>query len=164
MKRLIPFIGIITIALSLNCCQKGGQHTTSIPAYEALYKDSLETILHRLEPPYTHEDTVYTEMYIALKAMGRSHDKRCAKLVCEKVDELIRLDTSKFNQIHYLEAKIIALGALKENKGVKESSFQLFNLYPENSYERLSSLGKYYLSTHEKDSADFYLNKWHKVS
>jgi hypothetical protein len=124
-----------------------------------MYKDSFEILLHSMEPPYEKVDTIYTEMYIALKTMRRDSSKLCAKMVCEKVEDLIRIDTIKENQIHYLEAKQIAQTVLKDEKGFWETSYRQYNLYPENSFERLGSLGSLFLAMNKKDSAEFYLNK-----
>ncbi|MCR5157603.1 MAG: hypothetical protein K6D37_00595 [Prevotella sp.] len=112
-----------------------------------MYKDSFEVLLHSETPPYSLADTIYTEMYIALKAIKNDKTNQCAKLVCEKVDKLLKIDTIKINQIDYLEAKIIAQAILKDKEGIIKSSFQQYNLYPENSFERLSSLGSLYLAT-----------------
>ena len=82
----------------------------------------------------------------------------------KKVDKLLKIDTIKINQIDYLEAKIIAQAILKDKEGIIKSSFQQYNLYPENSFERLSSLGSLYLATNQRDSANYYLNKSLQIS
>ena len=76
----------------------------------------------------------------------------------------MKIDTIKVNQIDYLEAKQIAQGILKDKEGFINSAFQQYNLYPENSFERLSSLGSLYLATNQRDSANYYLNRCLQVS
>lgn len=165
MKQIAFFIGFFAIAISFNSCdKKSSQQITGVTSYDALYKDSFEILLHSDTPPYSLADTIYTEMYIALKAMKNDKTNQCAKMVCEKVDQLMKIDTIKVNQIDYLEAKQIAQGILKDKEGFINSAFQQYNLYPENSFERLSSLGSLYLATNQRDSANYYLNRCLQVS
>ena len=95
--------------------------------------------------------------------MKNDKTNQCAKMVCEKVDQLMKIDTIKVNQIDYLEAKQIAQGILKDKEGFINSAFQQYNLYPENSFERLSSLGSLYLATNQRDSANYYLRVSHLI-
>ena len=177
IRHFVVFIGLFTIINYFNSCGQNGSHQTigvkvqnsshqmaGVSSYDALYKDSFEVLLHSETPPYSQSDTIYTEMYIALKAMKNDKTNQCAKMVCEKVDQLMIIDTIKINQIHYLEAKQIALGILKDKEGFIKSAFQQFNLYPENSVERLSSLGSLFLATNQNDSANYYLNRCLQVS
>lgn len=165
LKQIAIFIGFFAIVISINSCdQKSSQQKTGVTSYDALYKDSFEVLLHSETPPYSLADTIYTEMYIALKAMKNDNTGQCAKMVCDKVDQLLKIDTIKVNQIDYLEAKIIALGVLKDKEGFIKSLFRQYNLYPENSFERLSSLGSLYLATNQRDSANYYLNRCLQVS
>lgn len=165
MKRIIYYAGIISIALSLtNCAQNGPQQITGVSSYDALYRDSFDILLHSETPPYSRTDTLYTEMYIALKAIRNGESNQCAKMVCEKVDELMKIDTATINQIDYLEAKLIAQAVLKDKKGAVETCFRQYNLYPENSFERLGSLGSLFLALNQKDSANYYLNRCYQIS
>ena len=133
-------------------------------SYDALYTDSFDILINQLGDSVTYVDTLYTEMYIALKSMSPGDDGQCAKMVIEKVDKLMELDTIKENQIQYLEAKQIAQSVLKDKKGFIETIYQQINLYPENSFERLGSLGSFFLATNQTDSANYYLNKCIQVS
>lgn len=174
MKRMIPTINklyrsflILSFASIIFCSCGNKAATTSLSdddPYEIFYKDSFDILLHSMEPPYNKVDTIYTEMYIALKAMRSDNSEQCAKMVCEKVEVLVRLDSVKENQIQYLEAKQIAQSVLKDEKGFIETAYRQYNLYPENSYERLGSLGSLFLVMDNKDSADFYLNKCVEIS
>ena len=76
----------------------------------------------------------------------------------------MKLDTIKENQIHYLDAKQIAQGVLKDRDGFIETAYRQYNLYPENSFERLGSLGSLFLAINQKDSANYYLNRCLQVS
>ena len=88
MKQIAFFIGIFAIVISFNSCdKKSTQQITGVPSYDALYKDSFEILLHSDTPPYSLADTIYTEMYIALKAIKNDQTNQCAKMVCEKVDQ-----------------------------------------------------------------------------
>ena len=165
MKQIAFFIGLFAIVISFNSCdQKSSQQITGVTSYDALYKDSFEILLHSETPPYSLADTIYTEMYIALKAMKSDKTNQCAKMVCDKVDQLLKIDTIKVNQIDYLEAKLIAQAILKDKEGIIKSLFQQFKLYPENSFEHLSSLGSLYLAINQKDSAAYYLNRCLQIS
>jgi hypothetical protein len=155
----VIFLSLASIILC-GCGNKAA--TTSLSndsPYEIMYKDSFDILLHSMEPPYNKVDTIYTEMYIALKAMRHDNSEQCANMVCEKVEVLFRMDSVKENQIQYLEAKQIAQSVLKDEKGYIETAYRQYNLYPENSFERLGSLGSLFLSMNKKDSAEFYLNK-----
>lgn len=139
--------------------------TTEFSYYDNLYKDSFDILLHQNGENLNYIDTLYTEMYIALKSLSPNSDNgQYAQLVIEKADKLISIDTIRENQIHYLDAKQIAQSIIKDKDGFIRTAFQQFNLYPENSFERLSSLGSLFLTINNKDSADYYLNRSLQVS
>ena len=143
MSSSKSFIIIIISSIFLGGCNNKA-NVSAENQYDIMYKDSFDILLHSMEPPYTKADTIYTEMYIALKAMRPDDDGVCAKMVCE--------------------AKQIAQGVLKDKKGFIETSYRLYNLYPKDSFERLSSLGSLYLATNQKDSADYYLYRCLQIS
>ena len=155
---------ILATLFLVNCGSRQSKPNSQNSAYDVLYKDSFDILLHKEASPHTLSDTVYVEMYLALKAMRPGDDGECARMVCEKVDLLMKLDTIKENQIHYLEAKQIAQSKLKDVDGFQESAYRQYNLYPEDSFERLGSLGSLFLSMNQKDSADYYLNKCIEIS
>lgn len=166
MKFLFKFVFFASIVLSfVNCNGQINRHQESGQSlYDALYKDSFEVYLNRIGENLTYVDTLYTEMFIALRVMSPKDDGQCARMVIEKVDILVTLDTITNNKIHYLEAKQLAQGALKDIKGFLDTAYRIYNLYPENSIERLSSLGAYFLSINKNDSAVYYLNRCLQVS
>lgn len=165
MKKSLIISLFCILILSLFSCSSNKTNTASEnPVYDVLYKDSFDILLHKEVPPYTLTDTIYVEMYLALKAMRPNDNGECARMVCEKVELLMKLDTIKDNQIHYLEAKQIAQSALKDLDGFKESAYRQYNLYPEDSFERLGSLGSLFLSMNQKDSAEYYLDRCIEIS
>ena len=164
MKYIAFFISILATFLFLNCGSRESKPNSQNTAYDVLYKDSFDILLHKEASPYTLSDTIYVEMYLALKAMQPGDDGECARMVCEKVETLMKLDTIKENQIHYLDAKQIAQGVLKDRDGFIETAYRQYNLYPENSFERLGSLGSLFLAINQKDSANYYLNRCLQVS
>ena len=166
MKFLFKFVIFSSIVLSfVNCNGRINRHQKNKQSsYDVLYKDSFEVYLNRIGENLNYVDTLYTEMFIALRAMSPKDNGECARMVIEKVDMLVTLDTITNNKIHYLEAKQIAQGALRDIKGFLDTGYQIYNLYPENSIERLSSLGAYFLSINKNDSAEYYLNRCLQVS
>lgn len=164
MKYYLFNLSILATLLFFNCGSRGSMPNSQNSAYDVLYKDSFDILLHKQASPYTLSDTAYVEMYLALKAMRPGDDGECARMVCEKVEILMKLDTIKDNQIHYLEAKQIAQSALNDIDGFQESAYRQYNLYPEDSFERLGSLGSLFLSMNQKDSAEYYLNKCIEIS
>lgn len=165
MKKGIYFLAVLLALLMMNCNNKQAKPmTTSEPsqdtlgAYDEMYRDSFDILIHsRINKPLTKVDTMYTEMYIALKTMAK--DKRSAPIVISKVDSLVVLDTIKANQVEYLECKQMALASLGRKKEAYKLGYRIFNLYPENSNERLVSLGGYYVTTNQMDSAHYYLER-----
>lgn len=166
MKRNI-YLFVVSVALLMIGCVNKQQSKTldtssnnqdTLSAYHEMYKDSFDILIHSLPyRPLTKVDTMYTEMYIALKATAK--DKRSATMVIQKVDSLMILDSIKANQVDYLNCKQIALTILGRKKEAFKLGYAIFNLYPENSYERLVSLGSYYITMNQKDSANYYLEK-----
>lgn len=165
MKKSFYFLAILLASVMMSCSNKQSrpvntsvQSQDSLGAYDEMYKDSFDILIHsRIKSPLTKVDTMYTEMYIALKTMAK--DKRSAPMVISKVDSLVVLDTVKANQIDYLECKQMALASMGRKKEAYKLGYRIFNLYPENSYERLVSLGGYYITTNQIDSAKYYLER-----
>lgn len=165
MKKGIYFLAVLLTLVTMSCSNKQakpmstsayGQDTPG--AYDKMYRDSFDILIQpRINKPLTKVDTMYTEMYIALKTMAK--DKRSAPMVIRKVDSLVILDTLKANQIDYLECKLMALVSMGKKKEAYKLGYRIFNLYPENSYERLVSLGGYYITTNQMDSAKYYLER-----
>ena len=165
MKKSIYFLAVLLASVMMSCGNKQSrpvntsvQSQDTFGAYDEMYKDSFDILIHsRIKSPLTKVNTMYTEMYIALKTMAK--DKRSAPMVIRKVDSLVAMDTVKANQVEYLECKQMALASLGRKKEAYKLGYRIFNLYPENSYERLVSLGGYYITTNQMDSANYYLER-----
>ena len=165
MKKSIYFLAVLLASVMMSCGNKQSrpvntsvQSQDTFGAYDEMYKDSFDILIHsRIKSPLTKVDTMYTEMYIALKTMAK--DKRSAPMVIRKVDSLVVMDTVKANQVEYLECKQMALASLGRKKEAYKLGYRIFNLYPENSYERLVSLGGYYITMNQMDSANYYLER-----
>lgn len=164
MKHFIYIIAVLITLVVTGCNNKPSKPVSTLisqdtlGAYDEMYRDSFDILIHsRINKSLTKVDTMYTEMYIALKTMAQ--DKRSAPMVISKVDSLVVLDTVKANQVEYLECKQMALASLGRKKEAYKLGYTIFNLYPENSYERLVSLGGYYITTNQIDSANYYLER-----
>lgn len=165
MKKSIYFLAVLLASVMMSCGNKQSrpvntsvQSQDTFGAFDEMYKDSFDILIHsRIKSPLTKVDTMYTEMYIALKTMAK--DKRSAPMVIRKVDSLVVMDTVKANQVEYLECKQMALASLGRKKEAYKLGYRIFNLYPENSYERLVSLGGYYITMNQMDSANYYLER-----
>ena len=111
MKKSIYFLAVLLASVMMSCGNKQSrpvntsvQSQDTFGAYDEMYKDSFDILIHsRIKSPLTKVDTMYTEMYIALKTMAK--DKRSAPMVIRKVDSLVVMDTVKANQVEYLECK-----------------------------------------------------------
>lgn len=165
MKKGIYFFAVLLALVTMSCSNKQAKLVSisaysqdTLGAYDEMYRDSFDILIQsRINKPLTKVDTMYTEMYIALKTMAK--DKGSAPMVIRKVDSLVVMDTVKANQVEYLECKQMALSSLGRKKEAYKLGYRIFNLYPENSYERLVSLGGYYITTNQMDSANYYLDR-----
>lgn len=165
MEKGIYFLAVLLALVTMSCSNKQAKPVSisaysqdTLGAYDEMYRDSFDILIQsRFNKPLTKVDTMYTEMYIALKTMAK--DKRSAPMVIRKVDSLVVMDTVKANQVEYLECKQMALASLGRKKEAYKLGYRIFNLYPENSYERLVSLGGYYTTTNQMDSANYYLER-----
>lgn len=126
-------------------------------SYEEMYRDSFDVLIGSLDYAPTYADTLYTEMYIALKTL--ESDSKSADIVLDRVSKLMVEDTIKENQIHYLDAKSIVLSIQGKEDEFWDNAYEQFNLYPENSYERLISLGALFKKKGNNDSATYYFDK-----
>lgn len=138
----------------------------TVYGYEEMYKDSFDILINRVESPLL-VDTVYTEMYIALKTCiagnHKLHDSSC-QIVLDRVERLLLMDSIIENQQKYIEAKQLVLGMQGKYDEVLDAMYESFNLYPENSLERLSGIAYYFLVLEKQDSALYYLDKSLEVS
>ena len=152
----------VCFVVLLNGCWDGNRNknTKQVYDYETMYKDSFAVLIGSLESSdYTPTiaDTLYTEMYIGLKTL--ESDEKSAQIVLDRVSELMKIDTIKENQIHYLDAKAIVLSYQKKYDEYWNNAYEQYNLYPENSHERLESLGVWFKNRGNNDSAVYYFDK-----
>ena len=111
MKHFIYIFAILLTFVLVSCNNKPSKSVDTsaysqdtLGAYDEMYRDSFIILIQsRINKPLTKVDTMYTEMYIALKTMAK--DKRSAPMVIRKVDSLVVMDTVKANQVEYLECK-----------------------------------------------------------
>lgn len=164
MKKIMLFTLCITIIMHLVGCS----YKTDKPVYgyEEMYKDSFDILINHQESPLL-VDTLYTEMYIALKTCHTGNqnmsDSSC-QIVLDRVERLLLMDSIIENQQNYLEAKQIVLSMQGKYNEMLGAMYQSYNLYPKNSIERQSSLAFYFLVLEKQDSALHYLNKSLEVS
>lgn len=151
------------ILLILSSCGDNSNSKTSLSAYERAYNDSFNSLIAQTEGRHDICDTLYTEMYIALKTI--EDDDSCGEIVIDRVNKLMKLDNDPENQRHYLEAATIVYAIRKDYDNFWKASLQSYNTYPYDSFERLSSLAAYYTLVKENpDSSSFYINSAKKVA
>ncbi len=154
---------ISVILLILSSCGDKSSSRTSLSAYEQAYNDNFDALIAKTEGKHDICDTLYTEMYIALKTI--EDDDACGDIVIDRVNKLMMLDIDPENQRHYLEAATIVYSIRKDYDNFWRVSLQSYNTYPHNSFERLSSLAAYYTIVKENpDSSSFYINSAKKVA
>lgn len=130
--------------------------------YEQSYNENFDKLISGLDHEPDRCDTLYTEMYIALKEIGR--DDACGDIVLDRVEKLMELDDIPENQRHYLEAANIVYGSRNDYTSARKTMLRSFNTYPSDSFERLSSFACYYTLLDENpDSASFYIERTRNV-
>lgn len=148
-------------------------------SYEKLYKDSFDIYLsdfmtgHNRDKSEAAEiDTMHMEMLLACNLL-RSHYnqgrdvtkyKNLGAFINSRIDSIWVLDTRTEAHIKLLELKNAVLFMMGDIEGFKENELQMYNLYPHNSLERLSSLGLHYYTLDQHDSSCYYLNKAYQVA
>lgn len=153
MGKIYGLIIVITILVS---CGRMSQE--SLSPYEKMKAEDFERLLSELEQPTDKIDTLYTEMYIALQVSP--DDSSARNIVIEKVNELLKLDTIPSNQRHYLDALAIVYSLNKDYDKFLSTSFKMWDTYPIESLERLSSYAMYHtLISKEVDSITMYCDK-----
>lgn len=158
-KSIINIMLIIAVSTFISLIVNSCDSYNSSP-YERMYKDSFDILLSRVKAPNHPDklDTLYTEMYIALKTSENSLESQ--EIVLNRVERLMQMDTIIENQIHYLDAKLIILSLQGKEKDYWDTAYKSYLLYPVNSLERLSSLTAYYKKINQNtDSATYYFNK-----
>lgn len=141
-------------AVSCNSKSNGEGHAS---AYEKAYAAQFDDIISQLDHSPDYSDTLYTEMYIALKAI--KEDDACGDIVLDRVNKLLRLDNDPENQRHYLEAASIVYSIRKDCDKFWETSKIIYDTYPQDSFQRLSSYAAYYsIIKQDADSAVYYIS------
>lgn len=157
MKTISLFLSILSFFLIVESCKNHAKVKPESYDYETMYKDSFNILINRRGGHLDMVDTLYTEMFIALKTSVR--DSSSCGIVIDRVSKLMKMDTIKENQRCYLEAQMAVCGITKDIDKFLESQYQYINTYPHNSIERLSGLVGYFLTIHEQDSVNYYFNK-----
>ena len=162
MNNLIKVISGIFFLFSTTCCNHVA-NTNSKSAFEKAYEEQFSELISQLEPPLDLSDTLYTEMYIALKLA--EENKECEDTVLDRVSRLLLIDNNPNNQRRYLEAASIVYSARKDYDNFWKFQKLYYNTYPENSFERTSSYAMFYKFQELKpDSASWYIGKAKKAA
>lgn len=152
---ILIFLALWAIAaVSCNSKSIGEEHAS---AYEKAYATQFDDIISQLDHSPDYSDTLYTEMYIALKAI--EEDDACGDIVLDRVSKLLKLDDDPENQRHYLEAASIVYSFRKDYDKFWETSKKIYDTYPQDSFQRLSSYAAYYsIIKQDTDSARYYIS------
>lgn len=148
---------ILFIVVLICCCSIYSCKTTSSNPYEDMKEKMFDSLINELGANPTHLDTIYAEMYIALKVIKEYPPAEDTVLV--KGNYLVENDDDIENKIHYLEAISIVYSARKDYDNFWKTNFKIYNLYPKESLERNSSFAMFYKMRENTDSALFYINK-----
>lgn len=164
-KRNITFLlGILGQLMLYSCIQttNTAKESRESYSYDEMYKDSFDILLNKLGTK-TQIDTLCVEMYIALNTCGEESEnnisKKSCKIVLNRAERLLQIDTLKENKFKYLEAKKTALSLLQEKEKFTKTVYQYLKLYPHNSLEGNLQLGIHFYARNETDSSNYYLNK-----
>lgn len=77
----------------------------------------------------------------------------------DRVSKLIAIDDDLENQRHYLEAASIVYSIRKDYDKFWETSKKIYDTYPHDSFQRLSSYAAYYTTIKQNsDSARYYIS------
>lgn len=126
--------------------------------FEKAKEEQFDQFLSQLEQPYDLSDTLYTEMYIALKAS--KSDVGCGDTVIKRVHQLLEIDDNPDNQRHYLDALSTVYSMRNDMDNFWKTALLTYDTYPYDSFQRLSSYGLYYTYiVNQPDSASVYLEK-----
>lgn len=154
-KQMRKICIIVIVGIMVSC---GRMPQESLSSYKDEKTEEIKRLLNELDQPTDRIDTLYAEMYVALKESP--NDSSARNIVIEKVYELLKLDTIISNQRHYMDALAIVYSLNKDYDNLLSTSFKIWNTYPYESLERLSSYAMYYtLRTQNEDSAKIYCDK-----
>lgn len=161
MKTIYGIIYILIITIVVGCNVASEKNADSYD-YETMYKDSFDILIKRCGEQLELADTLYTEMYMALKTCGEDSlhlSKASCDIVLDRVDKLMKIDTIKANQRRYLYAQMKVYSMMHDFDKFMETEYLYWNTYPANHIERLSGMGVHFLVLQNQDSANYYLNK-----
>ena len=151
-KLILIFVAISFYAL-FGCDSKSkNTETTNEETYDAQFSQ----LINQLDQPVSLRDTLYVEMCIAMKTLEK--DSTYGDIVLDRVDKLLSVDDIAENRRHYLEAASIVYGMRQDYEKYWQVSKQIFDTYPADSFQRLSSYASYYTNVeHNADSASYYI-------
>lgn len=140
---------IVTAIASVVSCTENPVKKSARLDYSTMYEDSFDIFLHKYNPheskatPYTLEDTLYTELCIAMKTCGKSeaeHSEESWQIIMNRVERLMKISESPEDKIKYLDAKMIALAMKKKYREVWKVQHQMYSLMPEDDPARTISI------------------------
>lgn len=161
--KFLLFFVVVLISCSNN------NQKESISPYKQSYEENFAQLISRLisqdegrQPDLC--DTLYTEMYIALKVLSED-DKEAQQIVIDRVNQLLELDTIQENRRKYFEAAKIVYSCRKDYDNFWRMALKEFETYPLNSIQRNASLALFYTNVKSlPDSAKFYIEKTIAIS
>lgn len=113
------YFNILFCLLLVTSCSGNKKEKT---LYEERKSEMFSGLISQLEYEPTNIDTLYTEMYIALKVC--EEDIEAYKIVEDRVNLLLEYDTIKENQRHYLEALSIVYSMKKILKNLNQQRLE----------------------------------------
>lgn len=154
MKNCITFIIFLLALLGTSC----NEATRGKSLYETELEDKFSSLISLIDRETNLADTLYTEMYIALKAMDK--DATLGDTVINRVQKLVQMDTIRDNKRTYFEAASIVYSLRKDYPNFWRVSKMMWDTYPIDSFQRLSSYAMYYTHIEQNpDSAKYYIHK-----
>lgn len=140
--------------ISTSCYKQNG----TMSVFEIECEENFSSLISSLDHQPDLADTLYTEMYIALKAIEK--DETLGDTVINRVQRLLKIDTIPENQRSYLEAASIIFSMRKDYPNFWEISKISWDTYPYDSFQRTSSYAMYFTQIEQNpDSAILYINK-----
>lgn len=157
MKTLINITIGIFFLLIVTCCSHN-YNSNPKSVFEKACDEQFDKLISQLDHTLDLSDTLYTEMYIALKLSEKY--KECEDTVLDRVSKLLPIDNNSNNQRRYLEAASIIYSISKDYENFWNYQKLYFNTYPEDSFERTSSYALLYKFQDLKpNSASIYFKK-----
>lgn len=156
MKNRVYLIILTLLVLIISGCNSKNNSEEYVSPYEKAYVEQFDQLISQLDHLPDYCDTLYTEMYIALKTI--KEDETCGDIVLDRVNKLLLIDNDPENQRQYLDAASIVYSIRKDYDKFWDTSKKIWDTYPFDSFERLSSYAEYYSTIQQNaDSAYMYI-------